>query len=58
MAITLSDAGDETEVELDQSNLQGKTSEADRRHRGDYESNWSTMLEGLKESVEERIRSL
>ena len=57
VTITLSDAGDETEVELKQSNVRGETSEADRRHRKDYESNWSTMLEGLKETVEERIRS-
>ena len=57
VTITLSDAGDETEVELEQSKVQGKTSEADRRHRKDHESNWSTMLDGLKRSVEERIRS-
>lgn len=57
VTITLSDAEDGTEVELKQSNLQGGTSEADRRHREDYESNWSTMLDGLKESVESRTRS-
>jgi uncharacterized protein YndB with AHSA1/START domain len=57
VTITFSDAEDGTEVELTQSNLQGGTSEADRRHREDYESNWSTMLEGLKESVESRARS-
>jgi uncharacterized protein YndB with AHSA1/START domain len=57
VTITLSDAGDGTEVELRQSNLHGGTSEADRRHRDDYESNWSIMLEGLKEAVESRARS-
>ena len=57
VTITLSDVGDQTEVELKQSNLQGGTSEADRRHREDYESNWSTMLDGLKKSVESRTRS-
>jgi uncharacterized protein YndB with AHSA1/START domain len=57
VTITLSDVGDGTEVELKQSNLEGGTSEADRRHREDYESNWATMLEGLKESVESRARA-
>jgi uncharacterized protein YndB with AHSA1/START domain len=57
VTITLSAAGDRTDVELKRSNLKGGVSEADRRHRDDYESNWSTMLDGLKKSVEERIRS-
>jgi len=57
VTIALSDAEDGTEVELRQSNLQGGTSEADRRHREDYEANWSTMLDGLKKSVESRSRS-
>ena len=41
-----------TKVELTQSNLTGGVSEADRSSRADYEKNWSTVLEGLKKTVE------
>ena len=41
-----------TEVTLRQSNLSGEVTEADRQARGDYENNWTMMLEGLKKTVE------
>ena len=41
-----------TTVQLTQSNLTGGVSAAHRDGRADYEKNWSTMLEGLKKTVE------
>ena len=48
--LTKTDAG--TRVELTQSNLAGGVSDADRSNRADYEKNWTTVLEGLKTTVE------
>ena len=41
-----------TEVTLTQSNLSGDVTDADRRARDDYENNWTSMLDGLKQTVE------
>lgn len=41
-----------TIVDLTQSNLAGGVSAADRASRADYEKNWTTVLEGLKATVE------
>lgn len=50
--MTLDEQGGQTEVALTQSNLEGGVTAADRENRDDYENNWSTMLEGLKKTVE------
>ena len=49
---TLSDESGATKVTLTQSNLQGGVTDADRAARADYEKNWTTVLEGLKNVVE------
>jgi uncharacterized protein YndB with AHSA1/START domain len=49
---TLHQADRGTRVELTQSNLTGGVSAADRSSRADFEKNWSTVLEGLKKTVE------
>ena len=49
---TLQQTDGGTKVELTQSNLKGGISAADRDSRADYEKNWSTMLQGLKKTVE------
>jgi len=49
---TLHEAEGGTEVELTQSNLTGGVSATDRSSRADFEKNWSTVLEGLKKTVE------
>lgn len=41
-----------TKVTLEQSNLQGGVSDADRTSRADYEKNWTATLEGLKQVTE------
>ena len=43
---------DGTTVVLTQSSLAGGVSAADRDSRADYEKNWTTVLEGLKATVE------
>lgn len=50
--IALREVEDGTEVSLDQSNLNGQVTEADRSSREDYEKNWSEMLAGLKKVAE------
>ena len=50
--ITLADADGSTLVTLDQSNLNGGVTDADRANRADYEKNWTTTLEGLKKVAE------
>lgn len=50
--ITLDAKGDITTVTLEQSNLTGGVTDADRAAREDYEKNWATMLQGLKTTVE------
>ena len=50
--ITLGDADGGTEVTLTQSNLTGGVTDADRRSRAEYEKNWASTLEGLKQTVE------
>ncbi|HEX3090150.1 MAG TPA: SRPBCC domain-containing protein [Ilumatobacteraceae bacterium] len=51
--ISLDDAGSGgTKVTLEQSNLKGGVTEADKASRADYEKNWSSTLEGLKKVVE------
>ena len=57
VTIVLAEAGDHTEVTLTQSNLEDGVGESDRRNRDEYEANWSTMLEGLKRTVESRSHS-
>lgn len=42
-----------TKVTLTQSNLDGEVTDADRSSRSDYESNWSSVLDGLKRVVED-----
>lgn len=58
VTIVLAEAGDHTDVTLTQSNLDGEVTETDWRHREDYEANWSTMLDGLKRTVESRSHAL
>jgi uncharacterized protein YndB with AHSA1/START domain len=58
VTVVLAEAGDETEVTLTQSNLEGGVTDTDRRNREDYEANWSTMLDGLKRTVESRSQVL
>ncbi len=45
-----SDAG--TEVVLTQSNLKGGVTDADEKHRAEYEKNWQTVLKGLGDAAE------
>jgi len=53
VTMRLHDAGGgQTRVTLTQSNLDGGVSDEDRQHREDYEHNWATMLEGLKQVAE------
>ena len=50
--IALDDADDGTRVTLEQSNLNGTITDADKRSRDDYERNWQGVLEGLKKVAE------
>ena len=50
--ITLADADGGTKVTLEQSNLNGGVTDADRASRADYEKNWEGTLEGLKKVAE------
>ena len=50
--IELDDSDDGTRVTLEQSNLNGKVTEADRKSRDDYEKNWQGTLDGLKKVAE------
>jgi uncharacterized protein YndB with AHSA1/START domain len=52
--ITLDDADADagTKVTLEQSNLNGSVTDADRKSRADYEKNWTSTLEGLKKVAE------
>jgi uncharacterized protein YndB with AHSA1/START domain len=50
--VKLDDAGGGTKVTLEQSNLNGKVTDADRSSRADYEKNWASTLEGLKKVAE------
>lgn len=51
--VTLEDCTVGTKVTLDQSNLNGGVTEADRTSRDDYEKNWATVLQGLKQVTED-----
>jgi uncharacterized protein YndB with AHSA1/START domain len=50
--ISLTDDTGGTKVTLDQSNLDGGVTDADRASRADYENNWTSTLEGLKKVAE------
>jgi uncharacterized protein YndB with AHSA1/START domain len=50
--ISLDDADGGTRVTLDQSNLNGGVTDADKASRADYEKNWTATLEGLKKVAE------
>jgi uncharacterized protein YndB with AHSA1/START domain len=51
--ITLDDAAaGGTKVTLEQSNLNGGVTDADRKSRADYEKNWTSTLQGLKKVAE------
>lgn len=50
--ITLDDADEGTRVTLEQSNLTGEITDADRQSRADYEKNWQGTLDGLKKVAE------
>lgn len=50
--ITMEAVGEGTGVRLVQTNLEGGLKEADRSQKADYEKNWSTMLQGLKQEAE------
>jgi uncharacterized protein YndB with AHSA1/START domain len=50
--IFLDEADGGTAVRLTQSNQSGKVTEIDRQAKADYEKNWKTMLDGLKQVVE------
>lgn len=54
VTITLQKAGAGTRIDLAQANLNGKVTDADRKSRADFEKNWSGVLEGLKNVVENR----
>ena len=43
--------GDQTMVTITQANLSGKMTDADAKHREQYEKTWSTMLDGLARLV-------
>jgi uncharacterized protein YndB with AHSA1/START domain len=47
----LAPEGEATRVTLTQSNVDGEVTEADREHRGQYEENWTKMLEGLERAI-------
>jgi hypothetical protein len=51
--IALEDSMVGTKVTLEQSNLEGGATEADRASRDDYEKNWATVLQGLKKVSED-----
>lgn len=50
--IALADTDHGTKVTLEQSNLNGEVTEADRASRDDYEKNWNGVLQGLKKVAE------
>jgi uncharacterized protein YndB with AHSA1/START domain len=51
--LALDDAsGGGTKVTLEQSNLTGGITEADRKSRSEFEKNWSATLKGLKQVAE------
>ena len=50
--IALADADNGTKVTLEQSNLNGEVTDADRANRDDYEKNWNSVLQGLKDVAE------
>jgi hypothetical protein len=43
-----------TKVTLTQSNLTGGLTESDLKMRGEFEKNWTSVLDGLKKLVESR----
>ena len=43
--------GNATTVTIMQSNLSGKVTDADRKHREQYDKTWSAMLDGLEKVV-------
>lgn len=47
----LSPSGGGTEVALTQSNLKGGITDADRKHRTEYEKNWQMVLQGLADAT-------
>ena len=47
----LASHGDQTTVTITQSNLSGEVTEADRKHRDQYDKTWSMMLDGLDKLV-------
>jgi len=49
--------GDATTVTITQSNLSGKATEADRKHREQYDKTWSMMLDGLAKVVSKQGRA-
>ena len=53
VTMTLHAAGSGTRVVLTQSNMNGEVTEADRKNRADYETNWAGVLQGLKGVVED-----
>lgn len=50
--INLAQKNGATEVVLTQSNLIGGATDADRASRAEYEKNWKSVLQGLKQVVE------
>jgi uncharacterized protein YndB with AHSA1/START domain len=50
--IALDDADGGTKVTLEQSNLKGGITDADKASRADYEKNWTSTLQGLKKVAE------
>ena len=49
--------GDATMVTIIQSNLSGKVTDADRKHREQYDKTWSMMLDGLDKVVSKQGRA-
>jgi uncharacterized protein YndB with AHSA1/START domain len=47
----LSPSGAGTEVVLTQSNLKGGVTDADKKHRAEYEKNWQAVLKGLADAT-------
>ena len=52
VSFDLAPASGGTKVTLTQANLLGGVKPSDLEHRAEFEKNWTTVLEGLKKTVE------
>jgi uncharacterized protein YndB with AHSA1/START domain len=51
VTFALEPAGEATTVTITQANLTGGVRESDQKNRGQYEKNWSAVLDGLAKTV-------